>query len=195
MHLLKKQSESFYKSAANKISSGSNNKGPSNNLQYDSDLMAQLDNTGANPIRMAAPRSSGAPNSRFNTTYHVEVSLKYQAEPDAQICLLGKIPELSMWKKESPQCWMKRTEGDIWVTEKPLITNQFYFTTKFAVYDKSRKNFQMYENGIDRIFDCELKEAAPAKHSRDFYESRSVDKHQTELPLDNIKRVEMNCTW
>ena len=55
---------------------------------------------------------------------------------------------------------MKRLDGNKWVLEKPLVTNQFYFTYKFALFDSERK-FMYYERGIDRICDAELKDEAP----------------------------------
>ncbi len=42
-----------------------------------------------------------------------------------------------------------------WELEKPVITNQYYFTYKFAVCD-SNGNFEYYEKGIDRIADMEI---------------------------------------
>ena len=39
---------------------------------------------------------------RRDTTYHVEITLHYMADPGINICLFGKIPELSMWNKDEP---------------------------------------------------------------------------------------------
>ena len=108
-------------------------------------------------------------NTRTSTTYHVEMLLTYKAEPGIQICCIGRIPELSMWDKTKPLAWMKRGEGDKWVLEKPLVTNQFYFTYKFALFDANRK-FLNYEKGIDRICDAEVMEEAPAKYGHEFYQ-------------------------
>ena len=76
---------------------------------------------------------------RKDTTYHPEISVHCKADPGMNLCLLGRIPELSMWDKDDPKCWMKKTAGDIWVMEKPVVTNQFFFTYKFALYDQNRQ--------------------------------------------------------
>jgi hypothetical protein len=110
------------------------------------------------------------------------------------VCLFGKIPELSMWKKDNPQAWMKRGEDDVWVLEKPLVTNQFFFTYKFALFDGNR-NFLYFERGIDRICDAELRDEAPAKHPREFYDHKTMKNHQTEAVKENVKRIEMNVKW
>jgi hypothetical protein len=39
--------------------------------------------------------------------------------------------------------------------EKPVITNKFFFTYKFAIMD-SNGNHQEYEKGVDRIADMEI---------------------------------------
>lgn len=99
-----------------------------------------------------------------------------------------------MWDKENPQAWLKRGDDDCWTLEKPLVTNQFFFTYKFALFDKNRK-FMHFERGIDRICDAELKEEAEPKHSREFYDFRSGKNLQTEPVKDKVKRIEMNLGW
>lgn len=39
--------------------------------------------------------------------------------------------------------------------DKPIITNQFFFTYKFAIMSQDGKHEQ-YERGIDRIADLEI---------------------------------------
>lgn len=133
---------------------------------------------------------------RKDTTYHCEITLHYKAEPGHQICLLGRIPELSMWDKNDPKCWMKKVPGkqDIWEMERPVVTNQFFFTCKFAVYDSNRK-FISFERGIDRIVDMELLDESPAKYGRDFYDYKNGRNHQTEPAKDIIKRTELAFGW
>ena len=99
-----------------------------------------------------------------------------------------------MWDRDDPKCWMKRTAGDIWVMEKPLVTNQFFFTYKFAIFD-SNHNFLHFEKGIDRIADMELLDEAPAKYGSDFYDYRSGRNLQTEPAKGVIKRTELNLGW
>ena len=61
---------------------------------------------------------------RANTTYHIDFRLHYKRDgPGMKMCCFGKIPELSMWDKSKPLCWLKEVEDDIWVPEKPVVTN------------------------------------------------------------------------
>jgi hypothetical protein len=154
-----------------------------------------MDNKLANLANMdPAALSKKSKMVRRDTTYHIEMSLHYKADPGINICLFGKIPELSMWDKEDPKCWMKRTAGDIWVMEKPVVTNQFFFTYKFALFDSNRK-FLNFEKGIDRIADMELLDEAPAKYSHDYYDYRNGRNLQSEPAKDVIKRTELNLGW
>jgi hypothetical protein len=164
-------------------------------LEYDQDLMQQFSGGSSQMImtKQSTNMQFGG-NDRYNTSYHIEFHLNYKAEPGVQICLFGKIPELSMWDKENPKAWLKRGADDVWVLEKPLVTNQFFFTYKFALFDKNRK-FMNFERGIDRICDAELKEAAESKFGREYYDHRSGKNHQTEPVKDNVKRIEMNMGW
>jgi len=43
-----------------------------------------------------------------------------------------------MWDKENPKAWLKKGADDVWVLEKPLVTNQFFFTYKFAIFDHNK---------------------------------------------------------
>ena len=44
---------------------------------------------------------------------------------------------------------------DLWIIEKEILTNKFFFVYKFAIYD-SNNEFIKYERGVDRIVDCEI---------------------------------------
>lgn len=78
--------------------------------------------------------------------------------------------------------------------ERPVVTNQFFFTFKFALFDSNRK-FIDFERGIDRIADMELLDEAPAKYGREFYDYRGGRNLQTEPAKDCIKRTELNLGW
>lgn len=98
------------------------------------------------------------PNAKLNdlndTTYHLEIQLRYKAPHDSLICIMGEIPELGCWKEK--KCWMRNTDGDFWITERPIITNRHYFRMKFAVVTSDRQTILHWEKGIDRVNDLEL---------------------------------------
>jgi len=52
-----------------------------------------------------------------------------------------------------------------------------------------------FERGIDRICDAELKEEAPPKYEREFYDHRAKKNLQSEPARDKVKRIEMNLGW
>jgi|TARA_B110000285_G_scaffold195769_1_gene226275 hypothetical protein len=100
--------------------------------------------------------NTGGP-SRFNRSYILDFRLNFELPPGMKLCLFGKIPEMSNWDKSKPHCFMKPVPGEKneWMLEKPIITNQFYFTYKYAICD-GNGNHQNYERGIDRIADLEI---------------------------------------
>lgn len=69
------------------------------------------------------------------------------------MCVLGEIPELGKWKEAVFK--LRRTDDDYWVTEKPLVTNRYFFCYKYAVLQPDGRDF-FYEIGIDRIVDAEI---------------------------------------
>ena len=87
-------------------------------------------------------------------TYHLEISLRYNAPHDSVVCIMGEIPELGCWKEM--KCWMRQTDGDFWITEKPIITNKYFFRMKFCVVASDRRTVLHWEKGIDRVNDLEL---------------------------------------
>ena len=95
--------------------------------------------------------------SRFNRSYCINLQLEYDLPPGKRLAIFGKIPEISNWNKDKPKVFMKRIEGEknMWCLDKPIITNQFFFTYKFAIMGEDGKH-QQYERGIDRIIDCEI---------------------------------------
>ena len=87
-------------------------------------------------------------------SYNLDVTLKYNAPHGSVICIMGEIPELGNWTEK--KCWMRQTDGDFWITEKPIITNKHFFKMKFCVVANDRQTVLHWENGIDRIADLEL---------------------------------------
>ncbi len=51
---------------------------------------------------------------------------------------------------------MKWTEGDIWVSKEPLITNSFFFSYKYSLFEKEGYQLVGWERGVDRIADLEI---------------------------------------
>jgi hypothetical protein len=51
---------------------------------------------------------------------------------------------------------MKKTQGNIWINELPIVTNKYYFTYKYAILSSDGKTVGSWERGIDRIADLEL---------------------------------------
>lgn len=73
------------------------------------------------------------------------------------LCVLGSIPELGMWKEF--KCKMVWTEGHVWKTINPIITNEPAFRYKYALLDGENEDAQTlkgWERGIDRWCQCAL---------------------------------------
>ena len=102
------------------------------------------------PTRGATTAGSFDPK----TTYEVNFKVYYKTKHGESLCVLGSTPELGSWKEY--RCHMKWTEGHIWVLEKPLITNHYYFQYKYILLDGDKTKFMNWERGIDRIADLEI---------------------------------------
>lgn len=70
------------------------------------------------------------------------------------MCVLGSIQELGKWKEYKHA--MKWTEGDVWVSKEPLITNSFFFSYKYSWFEKEGYQLVGWERGVDRIADLEI---------------------------------------
>jgi hypothetical protein len=89
---------------------------------------------------------------------------------------------------------MRWTEGHIWISEKPLITNNYYFQYKYVLLDKDRTKFLAWERGVDRIADLEiLPEFSGAPYR--LHDLGLDKKYNTEPSFDKFKRVELNDEW
>jgi len=65
---------------------------------------------------------------------------------------VGSIPELGNW--QDLRCFMKWTEGHIWVLDSPIQTLEPHFTYKYVIFEDDK--IVKFEDGIDRIADLEL---------------------------------------
>lgn len=89
--------------------------------------------------------------------------------------------------------------------EKPIITNQFYFTYKFALCD-GNGNHQNYERGIDRILDAEILDgddemisngasAYPVTNPGGKNKNHGGKYHQTQPVQQYMKRIYLEHDW
>ena len=87
------------------------------------------------------PKSNVNPGgpSRYNRSYVLDFRLEYELPPGKRLAIFGKIPEISNWNKDKPKVYLKPVEGvaNIWMLDKPIITNQFFFTYKFAIMNEN----------------------------------------------------------
>lgn len=86
--------------------------------------------------------------------YSLSLKIFYETIPGESICVVGSIPELGTWKEL--KCHMTWTEGHIWVIDKPIVTNQPFFSYKYVLMDNDKKDMVKWEAGIDRIAELRL---------------------------------------
>lgn len=91
-----------------------------------------------------------------NREYQVHLRVKQKCDAGQSVVILGGIPELGSWNKEKPGYRMKWTEGDKWITQEPITTNQYYFQYKYVIWDDASNKMVSWERGIDRLIDCEV---------------------------------------
>mmetsp|Transcript_5298 Transcript_5298/g.8930 ORF Transcript_5298/g.8930 Transcript_5298/m.8930 type:complete len:117 (+) Transcript_5298:471-821(+) len=91
---------------------------------------------------------------------------------------------------------MKWTEGHIWVSERPLITNNYYFQYKYVLLDEEKTNLIAWERGVDRIADLEiLPKATSLSNGNRFYDLSTQNTYQAQETAESVKRVELNDEW
>lgn len=66
--------------------------------------------------------------------------------------MFGSLPELGEW--QTHKYMLKWTEGDVWVSEQPLITSERHFFYKYRIIHGGA--LKHWECGIDRICQPEL---------------------------------------
>ena len=88
-----------------------------------------------------------------NCTYHVNFKIQKRTQFGDIIGVSGSSEELGEWKEF--KYLMKWTKGDLWVSEKALITNKAYFCYKYVLLDSTLK-MKDWERGLNRIADLEL---------------------------------------
>lgn len=81
-------------------------------------------------------------------------------KPGQVVGVLGSIPELDNWKQQAPFSHvLKWRPGDIWESEKPLITNKYFFHYKFCLIktpNNEKHHVVAWERGVDRVVDLEI---------------------------------------
>jgi hypothetical protein len=80
------------------------------------------------------------------------------------MCVVGSTPELGEWKNFIRLKW---TDGHVWVSEKPIVTENPVFKYKYLLLENEEP--RQWEASEDRVADLRL------------------------LPYDNI--VELHDTW
>ena len=66
-----------------------------------------------------------------------------------------EVSELGMWKDF--KFHLKKTDGDLWFTEKPILTKKRFFCYKYVILHQDG-SLNTWENGVDRIADLEILE-------------------------------------
>jgi len=117
-------------------------------------------------------------SSLENTTYQASFKIKKKLPEGQSLAILGSIPEMGNWKQV--RCQMRWTEGDVWVTEKPVVTHKYYLTYKYAIVS-NRETIISWERGINRIADFAI--LPPLTAGATSYESTPT------------KKVELKDEW
>ena len=128
-----------------------------------------------------------------NKEYHIHFRVHKKLPPGQSIHILGGIPELGMWDKTKIYCRMKWTEGDFWVTEKPIITNKYFFQMKYAIMDNGSEQWVAYETGIDRLVDAEIKSGEGSNERHGFVFNARAGRDAKFIIMDDVYEVFHVC--
>lgn len=90
-----------------------------------------------------------------DTTYIVHFRVHQKIEEGTTMAVLGNYDDLGDWK--IPKYFLKWTEGDVWVSNKPLVVKRNFFNYKYAAI-KEKTEIVMWERGVDRIADLDIME-------------------------------------
>ena len=104
------------------------------------------------PTAKRGPIDSHKLSTNTEEKYAVHFRVHYESNFGEEVCVVGALPDLGDWKGHKHM--LKWTEGHIWVSVKPLITNQRYFCYKYRVLVEHE--VRHWEDGIDRICHPEL---------------------------------------
>jgi hypothetical protein len=106
--------------------------------------------------------------------FSLTLNIPYETSFGEFLCVTGNIPELGNWKKFT--CKLMWTDGHIWKTKTPILTDAAHFQYKYVVLHKVDEP-KAWEGGLNRIADLhllsDLKKQAGAK---DFRELELIDK-------------------
>ena len=81
------------------------------------------------------------------------MKIPYETSFGEFLCVTGNIPELGSWKKFT--CKLMWTEGHIWKTSSPIVTDVPHFQYKYVLLHKLDEP-KAWENGLNRIADLRL---------------------------------------
>jgi hypothetical protein len=140
------------------------------------------------PVIMS-PKKKAVAGHQF---YSLSLKIFYETIPGESICVVGSIPELGNWKElKAHMTW---TEGHIWVIDKPVVTNQPFFSYKYVLMDNDKKDMVKWESGIDRIAELGLlpEMDAPVRKVVSLGGTGSSDLFIQKMDL---KHVELNDEW
>jgi len=102
------------------------------------------------------------------------------------MAVLGNLDALGHWK--TPLYFLKWTEGDWWVSEKPLIVkNTHHFNYKYAMIE-NKKQIVGWERGVDRIADLVIMQESN-------FSDTQTSMIKSKYSNSNIKNVEYKDTW
>jgi len=82
----------------------------------------------------------------------LNLKIFYETNFGEDLYVLGHIEEMGSWKKY--KCGLLWTEGHIWVTEKPIITNEPYFAYKYILLEQG--SLKVWETGVNRMADLTI---------------------------------------
>jgi len=72
-----------------------------------------------------------------NCVYLVHFRVQKKISPGERMAVLGSLDSLGVWK--TPLYFLKWTEGDWWVSEKPLVVkNTHHFNYKYAMIENKK---------------------------------------------------------
>ena len=118
--------------------------------------------------------------------YLVTFRVQKKIQDGEVMAVLGNTDSLGHWKQ--PLYFLKWTEGDVWVSEKPLVVkNTHHFNYKYAMIE-GRNKIVGWERGVDRIADLVI---MPESNFQDVQANMLSNKYSHA----NIKNIEYKDQW
>lgn len=76
------------------------------------------------------------PFDKFNKWYHLYLKVYYKCQAGQTIAITGSIPGLGDWTTFTE---LVKTQGDMWVTREPILSNIHFYRYKYVIYDTVEK--------------------------------------------------------